>query len=317
MTTTQKPEPGTAVAAARRSELSPEQQRQVEARRSHMRMVQQIKGTVWSRDFDATTTAAVAAWAQQNDVEPIQEIDVLGGRLYLNSRYYERKLSELIGAQQIDYARPVWCHVDKRLEKLADAGDEAAKKESRRRLDLRIEYNLPDEADAACVFEIKHRHMVEPIRGAKSHIMGKKKTIKKKDGTSFTVDADPVGDQSPMETIETRALRRAMLKLKEAFPGVRIATSRDDDTIDVNAIVHGNYEEVKADREVKQLTPGESTFEAPTQEAEPVAATSTAVVEDDEDEILRQDRELAERERQGGLGIDDKPRGRSAVREGR
>lgn len=319
MTTTQKPEPGTAIAPARRATLSPEQQRIVEERRAHGLMVQQIRGTVWAKDFSPETMRAVATWAAANNVEPVTEIEVLGGRLYLNARYYERKLSELAGLHQIDYAKPIWCHVDKRVEALASSGDEEMKAESRRRLKLRIEYALPDEADAACVYEIKHRNMTEPVRGAKAHVPGKKKTIKKKDGGSFTVDADPVGDQSPFETIETRALRRAMLKLKEAFPGIRIAGSRDDDSIEVNEVVHGNYEEVKAEREVKQITPGASTFEPPIDAAAPEPVVAAAVEIEDDDTVV-DDRWMEEqdaRQAQGGLPLEEKPKPRNAVKEGR
>lgn len=251
-------------AVQKRTELSPQQKAVIEERRAHGMMVQQIKGTVWAKEFDSDTIRAVANWAKANGVEPVTEIDVLGGRLYLNARYYERTLSHLVGAGLIDYYEPRWCHVDKRLEALADAGDVEAKELSRRRMLMRIEHNLPDEADAACVYVIKHRNMAEAITGAKAHIPGRKRTIKKKDGGSFTVDADPVGDQAPMETIETRACRRAMLKLKEAFPDVRMANTKDDNAIDVNANIQAGHEALKAN-EPKQITPATSTLDEESQ----------------------------------------------------
>jgi hypothetical protein len=317
MSTTQKPEPGTAVSTAKRTQLSVDQQKQIDARRAHGLMVQQIKSAVWAKEFDANTIRAVAEWARVNGVDPVTEIDVLGGRIYLNARLYERILSQLIGAGQIDFARKDWIHLDRRIEKLADEGDQEMKAESRRRMKLRIQYNVPDNADAACVYRVKHQQLTEEVTGVKWHEPGKKRTIKKRDGGSFTVDADPVGDQFPFETIETRALRRCMLQLKEAFPDLRVPSTKDDDTAEIADIVHGNYEEVKASREVRQLTPGESTFEPPAHDPEPVASTATAAIEDDDEELLRQDREMVEKEEQAGLGLNEKPRTRSAVREGR
>jgi hypothetical protein len=316
MTTTQKPEPGTAVSTAKRTQLSTSQQKEIDARRTHGLMVQQIKGTVWAKEFDANTIRAVAEWARVNDVDPVTEIDVLGGRIYLNARLYERILSQLAGAGQIDYAKKDWIHLDKRIEKLADEGDQEMKAESRRRMKARVQFNVPDNADAACVYRIRHRLMAEEVTGVKWHEPGKKRTIKKRDGGSFTVDADPVGDQFPFETIETRALRRCMLQLKEAFPDLRMPSTKDDDTAEVADIIHGNYEELKAEHAVKQLTPGESTFEPPTQDQEPIESTTSAAVEDElsDEEIAEID---ATRERQAGLGLDDKPRQRSAVRDGR
>src|SRR5574338_1108618 len=233
MTTTK--EPGTAVERAR-PHLTPEMQARIEERRLQSAMVQKIRGATWGQQWDANTIAAVATWARENDVDPITEIDVLGGNIYLKARHYERKLAGLIGAQQIEYARKDWVHVDKRLEKLADAGDEDAKRESRRRLNERIKYNLSDEADAACVYRIKHRLMDQEVTGAKEHVPGKRK--------------DPVGDNMPMETVETRALRRAMLQLKEALPGVRVATTNDDAFVEVGEVVKENHDRLKAERQI-------------------------------------------------------------------
>lgn len=291
MSTTQKPEPGTAVSKKR--ELTPQQQAIVDERRLHSHLVQQIKSATWGTQWNADTIAAVAAWARENDVDPITEIDVLGGTLYVKASYFIRILSQLVGAGMIDYHRADWVHVDKRLEKLADAGDQIAKAESKRRLRERIGHNLSDDATHACVYRIKHRLMNEEVTGAKEFVPGKRK--------------DPVGEAMPMETIETRSIRRAMRKLEEAFPQMHFARTDDDAGVAVAEIVKGNHDQLKRDREVRQLTPGESTFEPPAQEPEPVAAASVPVgLEEDEDtdeSILRQDRELV-KEEQAGLGLE-------------
>jgi hypothetical protein len=281
-------------ALAPRPALPPELQARIEERRLQSAMVQRIRGAIWGQQFDATTIAAVAAWAREQDVDPITEIDVLGGNIYLRARYYERQLSRLIAAGLIEYARPDWVHVDKRLEQMAKAGHAGALAEAERRTMARVEYNLSDDADAACVFRIKHRQMTEEVTGAKQHIPGGRK--------------DPVGDAMPMETIETRALRRAMLKLREAVPDLPVAVSHDDDFVTVAEVVQANHDRLKAEREPKQIA------------AAPTEAPAPAATEEDD---LAFDREIAAEEDAAGgeLPLGDAPARarptRNAVREGR
>jgi hypothetical protein len=237
MTATNTNEPGTAL-AKNRPALSPELQARIDERRLQSAMVQKIRGATWGNQWDAHTIAAVATWARENDVEPITEIDMLGGNLYLKARHYERKLSQLIAADQIEYARKDWVHVDARLETMAAAGDRRAIDESARRTFERIKYNLSDAADAACVYRIKHRLMTDEVTGAKEHVPGKRK--------------DPVGDAMPMETVETRALRRAMLQLKESLPSLRLAATNDDAFVGVEEVVQENHARLKAARTVPE-----------------------------------------------------------------
>jgi hypothetical protein len=276
MTSTETKEPGTGVARSRN--LPPELQARIEERRLQSAMLNKIRGATWASQWDAGTVSAVAAWARENDVDPITEIDVLGGNLYLKARHYERKMSHLIAAGQIEYARKDWVHADKRLDEAAKQGQEWAQIEAARRLQARIEFNLSESADAACVYRIKHRMMDHEVTGAKEHVPGKRK--------------DPVGDAMPMETIETRALRRAMLQLKEAMPDLRVPTTKDDDYIEVGEIVEANHEKLKALRSADDLEP-ETGDDA---EAETVATEAA--------------------EGQLALG-DDPPRRRVAQQEGR
>lgn len=318
MSAAAKPE---STAVARRPQLSPEQQSIIEARKAHGLMVQQIRGTIWAKEFDHDTIRAVAAWSRENDVDPVTELDVLGGRIYINARYYERKLGGLIAAGQIEYARGEWVHVDPRLEKLADLGDEEARAESRRRLMLRVEHNLPDDADAACIYRIKHRAMAEEVTGAKAHVPGKKRTLKKRDGTgTFTVDADPVGDAAPMETIETRALRRAMLKLKEALPDMHVASSRDDDSIDLGKVVAAEVTAIADDKAAhapRRLAPITTEYDIPVATEPAKVPLRVVESEETEEDVRRFEQELVERESTGELALDDsRPTTRNALREG-
>lgn len=281
MAAQQKPEP-TGVAVAR-PQLPPAAVAAIEERKLRNAVIQQIRGATWSKDLSPDGIRAVAQWCRENDVDAATEVDVLGGRLYVNARYYERILSKLIAVGVIDYARGEWVHADKRLDTLAAAGDAWAVEESNRRLRLRIEYRLSDEADAAMVYRIKHRAMTEPVIGTKEHIAGRKKTIRKKDGGSFTVDADPVGDQAPSETVETRALRRAMLKLKESMPDLRVAVVNDEQGVALQEVIDQSHEDVQ---ELRAAEPGQrqlaaasdfSGYGLPVQEEAPAPLTRTTV----------------------------------------
>ncbi len=184
------------------------------------------------------------------------EIDILGGNVYIKARHYERKLGELFALGVVTRWSRDWVQPDARLEKLAeDPENEQAKDECKRRLWERIAHGIPDEADCASVFSIWVRDPVTqlevstPAIGVKWHIPGKKKTIKPRGGGApFQVDADPVGDQSPNETIETRSLRRAMLKIKAAFPpGFKMAgAQKDEDSIELAEVLKIETEQRKA-----------------------------------------------------------------------
>jgi hypothetical protein len=58
------------------------------------------------------------------------------------------------------------------------------------------------------------------VCGVKYHEQGKVVKRKSKDGGTYNRDADPIGDQAPTETVETRALRRAMRALVSIIPGL-------------------------------------------------------------------------------------------------
>lgn len=211
-----------AVRATPAGELSPEARAMIAERKAHSLMIAQMKGATWAKEMDENTIRAIAAWARQNDIDAATEIDILGGNIYVNSKEAYRRLGELTTAGEITKHGPVdWIHADPRLDKLADAGDGWASAERMRRARLRIQHAVPDESTAAAVYRIWHRALSEPVEGCKWNQKGRRVTIKRKDGGSFEKDADPVGDLFPMESVESRAVRRALLKLRGAVPALK------------------------------------------------------------------------------------------------
>lgn len=186
------------------------------------RAAQAIRAQTWGTKLNDATARALAWWCYQNDVDAVTEVDILGGRVYLNSQYYGRILSRLIEEGRIENYRRVWIHADERLTADMQKGGPAAawaaqELDARRR--LRIEHNVPEEADAAALVLIKVREVADELPGVKFHVEGRTKTVKVwgqngPTGQTKEVAFDPVGDEYAMETIETRAMRRAMLMVQ-------------------------------------------------------------------------------------------------------
>lgn len=207
MSAVTKPEP-------RDRDLPPQALAIVDERRLRNRMVQQIRGATWSRDLDHNTVLAVAEYAHRTGADPVTEIEVLGGRIYRNANYYDRKGAELIQAGVIAHIERDHIAADPRLddlitlaESLATDGDPQlldgardAKREKARRMALRIKHGAPEKAAAVCVVRLFVVGMAQPIEGCNWCGNGVRQR-------------DPVGDAEPVKTAETRAARRAWKQL--------------------------------------------------------------------------------------------------------
>lgn len=173
-------------------------------RKQQATFMAEISKTNWGMTVDVITRRAIASWGHDNDVDVATEIDILGGRIYVNSRYFYRKMATMIRDEQIEYVFADHVHTDGRLVELLAEGDEWAITEDARRRRLRIENNIPDRAAAAVIFRIKVKAMKREVTGVKWAGNGSK-------------PKDPVGDAHPVESAESRAMRRAMLKLSETI----------------------------------------------------------------------------------------------------
>ena len=200
---------GTAVAKAPEpvglDALPPEVRAAVEMRKAQNLVVAELGKMNWGAKVDAVTRRAVADWGNRYSVDVASEIDVLGNRIYLNSKFYYRRLSELVARGALVYAVADFVNPDERLDALAKAGDEWAANEVARRTRERILHAIPEDQPAACVFRIRLRSLSQEIVGVKWAGNGGKNDYGKAN--------DPVGDKFPVETAESRACRRAMLKL--------------------------------------------------------------------------------------------------------
>lgn len=211
----------------RKSSLPPEILAAIELRKAQNLVTAQLAALNWGKALDVEARRAVAEWGRRNNVDVTTEIDVLGNNIYLNARFFLRKLSDMIDAGLVDYAVDDYVHTDPRLAKI---GTDAATREDERRAMERIKWGIPDAATGACVFRVKLKSMAEEVTGASWCGGGTRKN-------------DPVGEAEPVKTSASRAARRAMRKLASHLP--RVAKDMADLEASGKAIGITVYEEVK------------------------------------------------------------------------
>lgn len=215
MTGPANPPPGTAVAPAKREHPA------VTAAKVMRDITKQLRGTIWGKDNPAIVDA-VARYALRYKIDAVRHIDVLGGRIYLNGEFYEEKGAPLVLAGKVIVSEPDYVHHDQRLQTLAESGDaeEAgwARREIFRRLKARIEYGIPDDATAACVYrgKINHGHAHEGTTLVGFNWCGGATKVKK--GKSGEYRFDPIGDAEPTKTAQSRAKRRMWRQIVVAIP---------------------------------------------------------------------------------------------------
>lgn len=202
MAAQQKPEIDVAViGSASVGLLPPDLQQALEVRKMRNQIAGRLAAQNWGKSLDLETRRAIADWGQQFRVDVTTEIHVLGGNVYLNAAFYLRQLSELIAAGLVEYAYPDHIEDDPRLKQLGAEGEG----EYSRRLRERIANQVPEKAASAVVFRVKLRSMDREVTGCKWAGNGTRKN-------------DPVGDDKPVETSESRAARRCMRLLSSHVP---------------------------------------------------------------------------------------------------
>lgn len=233
MTAPARREPGTDVAvitAAAVGDLPGALQNALELRKLQNQVAGKLAELNWGKQLDLAARRAVADWGQRHRVDVATEIHVLGGSVYLAAAFYLRKLGELIARGLVEYAFADHIEDDPRLKALGAEGEG----EYSRRLRERIKYGVPDKAASAVVFRVKMRSMTHEVTGCKYAGNGTRKN-------------DPVGEQFPLESAESRAARRCLRQL----------VSHVDDLRDVGVI-----EDAADDLSERVVVPAREAFKA-------------------------------------------------------
>lgn len=248
--------------------LSTEQRAAIAERKNANIVSAQMAGTNWGKGLDQPTRRAVSDWGQRHGIDVATEIFVLGGSIYLNAQFYINRLVEMVKAGHVlDFSQDMVQH-DARLGEVlaevlpADASDEEraelreaqakARREIRRRRDIRIMYGIPESATAAVVTTIRLTRLPSvPFVGIKwaPHANSQHR--------------DPVGTDYPQESALTRSARRALKQVVRHLPEVVewLEGAEEDAIATVDTAIRASVERseraaVAAGPEPKQLTEG-------------------------------------------------------------
>ncbi len=197
--------PPPSASAIARASLSPERQAMVDEARARNAMATMIRGANWSKELGDAGSRGLAEYCRRHHIDPVRHIDILGGNVYLNADFYDDRAAPLIQRGVLIPHQVEFINADKRLDELAKAGDEWAKGEVLRRMKARIEHNVPEGAVACAVQRFTLTTTGREVVGVNWCGGGSRK-------------GDPVGESEPTKTAETRARRRALIKITEVMP---------------------------------------------------------------------------------------------------
>ena len=210
-----------------------------------------ITNEAWGKKLDPIHRRAIAEYMRRFRLD-IGEVDVLGGRPYRNGYYYRRRLAELTRAGFVEWYTGEHIGPDPRLDAECARTDAPAwaVAEQTRRLQERIRLAVPAGASHVFVARVKLKNLTQPLEGCNWVEPGLTK-MGWRDGKRVEVDADPVGEENPTLTAETRAWRRVGLLAAAEIPELRAEE-------DVMLLAAGEVVEVAADAIAKdeaQRTP--------------------------------------------------------------
>lgn len=219
MTAAQKPEQGP---PARDAGLTDTGKRALNEIRARNALVVAINNESWGSKVSPLQARAYAEYMRRFNLD-IHEVDILGGKPRRNGQYYKRRIMEMAHAGLIEWVKDYHIGPDERLQALVEAKDEWAAAEHTMRLRERIRHAVPDDAQYAFVVVIKLRSLAEPLDGCKWYVPGRQKLgwSKTERNKREMVSADPVGDEHPIETVETRAWARVGKLVAAEIPELR------------------------------------------------------------------------------------------------
>jgi len=193
----------------------------------------QIASLSWGQNLDLETRRAVASWGQEHGIDVTSEIHILGGRPYLNAQFYKNRLAAIGELGRLEYAYADHIEENPLLEALAADDDtvtaERARHEITRRAFERVTHNVPAIGvglpKSVVVYRAKLRGVDREYTACKWCGTGKKN----KQGDKF---ADPIGEDFPVETSETRATRRCASYFISQMPGIAAQIEAAEKAVD-------------------------------------------------------------------------------------
>lgn len=204
-------------------ELPLEVRQQLELRRMMNQVASAIANLSWGKALDVPTRRAIAEYCHKYGVDPLTEVDILGGNLYINADYWKRRMGELRQQGIIADFRLDHIHRDERLEKIMN--DTNAPAEYRRKATdewyrtqfERARHNVPEQAAAACVCYIWLAVGGHPVEGCK---WGGNDTSVMQPRSGGGSSPNPIVENNPELSVESQSIRRAMVMVASHLPAV-------------------------------------------------------------------------------------------------
>jgi hypothetical protein len=203
--------------------LPPERQQELLQRRQMSRLVAAIAGTSWGNGISEQMRRGIADYCHRFGLDPMTELDWLGGGVYVNAEWYKRKLGELRLAGVIADHWLDQIALDGRLEALMDnekappAVREKAADEHWRRMLERARKGVPEEAESAHVCYIVLPSGGRPVEGVKWGGNGTS-TLQPRGGGGSA--PNPIVENNATLSTESQAIRRAMSQLASHVTGI-------------------------------------------------------------------------------------------------
>lgn len=208
-----------------RNKLPPDMEREIEERRQRNVLAATIAGLSWGKNMTPVVRRAFADYCERFDVDPITEMDNLGGQPYVNADWYKRKLGELIVRGIVKDYKLEHIQADPRLEKIFrdESFPQEMRDEARRRwfenAMRRVEQNAPEEAEAICVCTITLPNGTTAV-GCKW--AGNKTSVwQPRHGGGGA--PNPIAEMNPTLSVESMSIRRALSQLLSHISGQRIS----------------------------------------------------------------------------------------------
>jgi hypothetical protein len=227
-----------------------------------------IASLSWGGNMSGAMRRAWAEYGRRYDVDPITEMDNLGGTPYVNADWFKRKLGELRMAGVIKSVKLEHIHADARLDALrksdTDVPDEIRAEAARRWFDAlfkRVKFNAPDKAEAICVCTITlaDGSTIEACKWAGNG------TSVKQPRSGGASAPNPIAENNAAAYVESSSQRRAALQLFSHLTG------RGQQAPDAGAM---RAEHQRLTAEVRVATP------APEPEPEPKKLLAVATAAD-------------------------------------
>lgn len=200
------------------TDLDHDVKQKLELQRQFVTVVAAISSMSWGKGLTPGIQRSIATYCQEYDVDPLTELDVLGGNFYINSEWALRKLGELRRSGVIADFWLEHIQADPRLKAIIDdeRQPEPVREEARRRwtdaMFKRVEHNAPEAAEAVCVCYIVLPGGGHPIKGCKWG--GGGTSIKQPRGQGAAAQPNPIVESNAALSVESQSVRRAMRQVQ-------------------------------------------------------------------------------------------------------